>query len=102
MPVPNGITGTLYAIWGTAANNIFAVGDAGMIVHDDGIRWSQMSSGSSEYLRAHLGSSARKCVCSWTDGSLGTITAQAGVPGQWLNALSAVRQAILTISLLLD
>lgn len=33
---------SLYSIWGTGPNNIFAVGDAGYIVHYDGTSWELM------------------------------------------------------------
>lgn len=33
------------SIWGTSSNNLFAVGDKGVIVHYDGQKWTKMESG---------------------------------------------------------
>ncbi|MCP4713729.1 MAG: hypothetical protein GY868_01325, partial [Deltaproteobacteria bacterium] len=41
--VDTGSTATLYAIWGTAANDIFAVGAAGTVLHYDGSAWAAMA-----------------------------------------------------------
>lgn len=32
----------LYAIWGNGPDNVFAVGDLGVVIHYDGIKWSEM------------------------------------------------------------
>ena len=51
-------TEVLYDIWGTASDNIFAVGANGTILHFDGDEWTQMSSPTSEFLMGVWGSSA--------------------------------------------
>ena len=43
--VPADRSGRLHGVWGFANNNVFAVGDSGMILHYDGSAWSAMSSG---------------------------------------------------------
>ena len=40
-PLPQG--NTLRAVWGSSATDVFAVGDAGTIVHYDGTTWSSMN-----------------------------------------------------------
>jgi len=54
-PLPQG--SWLVDIWGTSTNNIYAVGDAGTILHYDGISWSGINSGISYYLYGICGSS---------------------------------------------
>jgi hypothetical protein len=50
----------LNAVWASSSNNIFAVGDAGLIVHNDGVSgtWTQQISGTTDNLYAIWGSSA--------------------------------------------
>jgi hypothetical protein len=38
--LPSGTDKTLYAVWGTAADNVYAVGDQSTIVHYDGAKWT--------------------------------------------------------------
>lgn len=49
---------TLRKVWGTSANDVFAVGDGGTIVHWDGAAWSAMASGTVSDLRGLWGTSA--------------------------------------------
>jgi hypothetical protein len=48
----------LNAIWGSSANDIYAVGDRGTILHFDGISWSPMDSGVGVDLNGIWGASA--------------------------------------------
>ena len=54
-PLPQG--NDLNDIWGSSADNVFAVGNGGTILHYDGSNWSGMSSGTSGYLYGVWGSS---------------------------------------------
>ena len=51
--------GSLYGIWGSSAENVFAVGDYGTIVHFDGSAWTPMASWTDEDLRYVNGTSDR-------------------------------------------
>ncbi|AKU94857.1 Type IV fimbrial biogenesis protein PilY1 [Labilithrix luteola] len=48
----------LTSVWGSSANDVWAVGSAGAIVRWDGTQWSKIDSGRKETLRAVWGSSA--------------------------------------------
>ncbi len=47
----------LNALWGTSASDIFAVGDAGTVIHYDGSTWVPMNSGTASNLSAVWGTS---------------------------------------------
>jgi hypothetical protein len=47
-------TGSIYGFWGTASNNLYAVGLGGMILHFDGNQWTQMYSGSRTLLMSDI------------------------------------------------
>ena len=47
-PLPQG--NSLSGIWGTSENDIFAVGNSGMILHYDGTGWSEMPTDTGERL----------------------------------------------------
>jgi len=57
-PMASGTTALLYAVWGTSATNVYAVGSGGAILHFDGSSWASMASGTSSNLYAVWGSSA--------------------------------------------
>jgi hypothetical protein len=48
----------LYGIWGISANNIYAVGDKGTILHYNGKTWNETNTDKTVYLKAVWGSSA--------------------------------------------
>lgn len=50
-----GTQSTLRAIWGAAANDIWAGGDGGVMVHWDGARWTAFPSGTTQTIRAIVG-----------------------------------------------
>jgi len=55
----NATSPVLNAVWGSAANNLYAVGNGGLIVHSDGSgTWTQQTSGTTVNLKAVYGSSA--------------------------------------------
>ena len=55
--VETGVDADLFSIWGSASNNIFAVGESGTILHYDGSQWAQMTSGTTFDLRGVWGTS---------------------------------------------
>jgi hypothetical protein len=56
--VPSGLTMTvdLYAVWGSATNDVFAMGDSGTILHWDGMQWNGVNSGTTSFLISAWGS----------------------------------------------
>jgi hypothetical protein len=46
-PMNSGAIEHLRGVWGSSASNVFAVGDAGTILHYDGSGWTAMTSGTS-------------------------------------------------------
>ncbi len=54
-PLPTG--NTLGSLWGSSGSDVFAVGEAGTILHYDGTDWTAMSSGMENDLRCVRGSS---------------------------------------------
>jgi hypothetical protein len=44
-PMSSGTTDYLLAVWGSASDDVFAVGEGGLILHYDGASWSAMASG---------------------------------------------------------
>lgn len=71
-------TGTiaLNAVWGSASNNLYAVGNGGLIVHNDGVTdtWTQQTSPTTSDLYAIWGSSANDIY------AVGASTATTPVP----------------------
>jgi uncharacterized protein YijF (DUF1287 family)/uncharacterized membrane protein len=51
-----GTTTNLSAVWGSSANDVFAVGASGTILHYDGSSWQAMDSGAKVWLRGVWGS----------------------------------------------
>ena len=45
-----GVGASIQSVWGTAANDIFAVGNSGKIIHYDGTKWSEMTSPTAQTL----------------------------------------------------
>ena len=58
-PIPQG--NRFNGIWGSSPSDIFAVGDAGTIMHYNGKEWSLMRQSTDEYLLSVFGSSS-SCV----------------------------------------
>ena len=67
-PLPQG--NSLNGIWGSGANNVFAVGDEGTIVQYDGIAWSTMPSGLQVPLREVWGSSGTSIFAVGDQGAI--------------------------------
>ncbi|MGA6924948.1 MAG: outer membrane protein transport protein, partial [Desulfosarcina sp.] len=66
----SGTTEDLYGIWGSAANDLFAVGMAGTILHFDGTAWQAMASATTETLNEVSGTSGDDV---YAVGDMGTI-----------------------------
>ncbi len=54
----SGTTEDLNRVWGTSADDIFAVGRNGTVLHYDGTSWTPMQSGTTEILRGVWGASS--------------------------------------------
>jgi hypothetical protein len=53
--LPSGTSRILSAVWGVVGSDLYAVGDAGVIVRYDGQGWQTMASGTTEFLWAITG-----------------------------------------------
>ena len=69
-PMASGTTDDLQAVWGSASNDVFAVGRNGRILHYDGSSWSDMSSGTSEWLHGVWGNSPSDVFAVGDDGTV--------------------------------
>lgn len=58
VPVPVPIGTSLNGVWGSSPNDVFAVGDNGVIAHFNGTTWSAMTSNTTHGLSAVWGTSA--------------------------------------------
>jgi hypothetical protein len=56
--INTGNTNSLIAIWGSSANNVFAVGDVGTILQYNGNNWTAMNSGTTKTIWGVWGTSA--------------------------------------------
>ena len=68
IPRPQGKT--LDGIWGSSAQDVFAVGADGLIMHYDGTAWKQMTSGTAKWLFGVWGSSAQRVFAVGTYGTI--------------------------------
>lgn len=79
----------LRAVWGTAANLMWAVGDDGTILKWNGTAWTAQTSGTTSHLRAVWGNSATSL---WAVGDGGTILKSDGT--NWTAQTSGTTQAL--------
>jgi hypothetical protein len=92
---PTNNTAAMRAVWGTALNNIFAVGDAGTLLHYDGTDWrsepnpADPASGSPQSLRG-VGGPKTGTPLTTVTGDTGTIMTSTGV---WGKAASGTAEA---------
>lgn len=66
----SGVNVALNDVWGSAPNDVFAVGDGGTILHFDGNAWTAMASGTTDSLSAVYGYSASEVYAVGTGQSL--------------------------------
>jgi hypothetical protein len=57
-------------VWGTSANDVYVVGDAGTIRHYDGTKWTSQDSGTRAALRGVHGSSSSNVFAVGDDGTI--------------------------------
>jgi hypothetical protein len=90
LPAPDRPSRALFKVWGTSADNVFAVGHLGLVYRFDGQTWSQVPSGTGEDLIslwgrapddiAIIGGRANGVLARW-DGAKLTSQVIAGLPG---------------------
>jgi hypothetical protein len=95
VPIPN--TGVppsdgLLGVWGSATNDLWAVGKNGAILHGDGTGWTRVASPTTNTLRAVSGSAADDV---WVVGDAGTILHWNGVG--WTAAASNTSANMLAV-----
>ena len=95
VPIPN--TGVppsdgLLGVWGSATNDLWAVGKNGTILHGDGTGWTRVASPTTNTLRAVSGSAADDV---WVVGDAGTILHWNGVG--WSAAASNTSADLLAV-----
>ena len=86
-PLPTG--NNVRAIWGSEADDVWAVGDGGTILHWDGSAWMRVSSGTTIGLSGVWGSGANDV---WALGGGGTILNWDG--GAWIPVSSGTTNAL--------
>jgi hypothetical protein len=67
-PLPQG--NSLHGVWGSSPSDVFAVGDAGTILHYNGTSWSIMTSGTTCSLSDIWGSSSTDVFAVGHDGTI--------------------------------
>jgi hypothetical protein len=73
IPMSSPTSKDLNAVWGTAVNDVYVVGDNGVILHYDGTSWSSMTSGTQANLEGIWGISSKNIFAvGWS--STGTYT----------------------------
>ena len=86
-PLPQG--NTLWGIWGSSPSDIFAVGNAGTILHYNGNAWTHMNSGTTANLHNVWGTSASNV---YVVGDAGTILHYNG--SSWASMTSGTSQTL--------
>jgi hypothetical protein len=85
--MPSGVTNNLKSVWGSASNDVFAVGSNGVILHYDGATWTKMGTATTANLEAISGSAANNIVAA---GITGTFLRYKGT--SWLSTGSSSNQ----------
>lgn len=75
-PSYSGTTSDLFAVWGASSADVFAVGQAGTILHYDGATWSQQPSPTTADLFALWGAASKNVFAA---GAAGTILHYDGI-----------------------
>lgn len=81
----------VHGIWGSAADDVFAVGGGGLILHYDGTAWVRMTSGTSRDLYDVWGSGASHVIAV---GAEGTVLRYDGANWTPISGLSALSNAL--------
>lgn len=79
-PLPT-LSSTLYKAWGSGAQDAWAVGNSGTLLHYDGVAWTAVASGTPNALTEIHGTSATDA---WAAGTIGTVLHYDGK--QWMPA----------------
>ena len=94
--MPSGVTNNLKSVWGSASNDVFAVGSNGAILHYDGATWTKMETATTANLEAVSGSAANNVVSLVLPELFCAIKARAGYqPGAALITISPGSGAVL-------
>jgi cysteine-rich repeat protein len=64
------VSSFLSAVWGTAPNNVYAVGDGGLLLHYDGSEWKKVATGSTESFLSIWGSSSKDVFIGTDQGDI--------------------------------
>ncbi|NLI55798.1 hypothetical protein GX420_02250 [bacterium] len=99
----SGTTNYLRCVWGSGPNDVFIVGDDGVILHYNGTSWSSMDSGTTNYLLSVWGNGPNDVFAigyagtilhyngtSWSSMDSGTINTSLGVWGSASNDVYTV------------
>lgn len=57
VPMKSPTTESIRGVWGFSANDVYAVGEGGIILHYDGSNWTEMTSNTTATLQAIWGTS---------------------------------------------
>ena len=82
--MPSGVTDNLKSVWGSASNDVFAVGSNGVILHYDGATWTKMGTATTANLEAVSGNAANNVAAA---GIAGTFLSYKGT--SWLSTGSS-------------
>jgi hypothetical protein len=85
------VTGTLHGVWEASTGDVFAVGDAGVILQRTGGVWTQLASGTTQSLRGVFGTSATNV---WAVGLGGTVLHYNGTSWSAVAATSSEVDAV--------
>ncbi len=90
--------GALFKVWGTSPDNVYAVGESGVVLHYDGASWAQEASGTTKDLISLWGAGPDEILAvggrgiatllrydgaSWTETLVGT---EPGLNGVWMDS----------------
>lgn len=79
----------IYSLWGSGPRDVWAVGEAGLILHFDGTTWSKVDSGTTLFLNAIDGTSAGNV---WVIGEAGLVMRWDGL--RWQTVPSGTTQEL--------
>ncbi len=68
--MPSGTVNGLEGVWGTASNDVWAVGAAGTLLHYNGVAWSTVLSGTASNLNSIWGTAANNIFAVGQGGTI--------------------------------